>query len=164
MKFKIVELSHDDLVFFIHYALMIFHISWDNKNDNLISNTSNLEERIADILVGGGEIKVSDVSAVDEYDFHNANNLRTSVEILPTYSLSQVKWVSYKSNNILGKTLESNVKNVKVPTYHITLQDIYNGINKEEAMPHSKDLFFHFGISNVKDLMQYILFGEVIYT
>ena len=64
----------------------------------------------------------------------------------------------------LGKTLESNVKNAKVPTYHITLQDIYNGINKEEAMYHSKDLFFHCGISNVKDLMQYVLFGEVIYT
>lgn len=164
MKFKIVELSHDDLVFFIHYALCYLHISWDNENDELISNTSNLEEMIADILVGGGRIKVSDVSAVDEYDFHNANNLRTSVEILPTYSLSRIKWVSFKSNNILGKTLESNVKNVKVPTYHITLQDIYNGINKEEAMSHSKDLFFHCGISNVKDLMQYILFGEVIYT
>lgn len=164
MKFKIVELSHDDLVFFIHYALCYLHISWDNENNELISNTSNLEEMIADILVGGGEIKVSDVSAVDEYDFHNANNLRTSVEILPMYSLSRIKWVSFKSNNILGKTLESNVKNVKVPTYHITLQDIYNGINKEEAMPHSKDLFFHCGISNVKDLMQYILFGEVIYT
>lgn len=164
MKFKIVELSHDDLVFFIHYALCYLHISWDNKNDELISNTSNLEERIADILVGGGEIKVSDVSAVDENDFHNANNLRTSIEILPTYSFSRINWVSCKSNNILGKTLESNVKNVKVPTYHITLQDIYNGINKEEAMPYSKDLFFHFGVSNVKDLMQYILFGEVIYT
>lgn len=164
MKFKIVELSHDDLVFFIHYALCYLHISWDNENGKLISNTSNLEEMIADILVGGGEIKVSDVSAVDEYDFHNANNLRTSVEILPTYSLSRIKWVSFKSNNIFGKTLESNVKNVKVPTYHITLQDIYNGINKEEAMSHSKDLFFHCGISNVKDLMQYILFGEVIYT
>ena len=50
---------------------------------------------IADILVGGGEIKVSDVSAVDEYDFHNANNLRTSIEILPTYSLSRIKWVSF---------------------------------------------------------------------
>lgn len=155
MKFKIVELSHDDLVFFIHYALCYLYISSDNENGKLISNTSNLEEMIADILVGGGEIKVSDASAVDEYDFHNANNLRTSMETIPGYSLSRNKCVNPTSENI---------KEVKVPTYHITLQDIYNGINKEEAMSHSKDLFFHCGISNVKDLMQYILFGEVIYT
>lgn len=155
MKFKIVELSHDDLVFFIHYALCYLYISLDNENGKLISNTSNLEEMIADILVGGGEIKVSDASAVDEYDFHNANNLRTSMETIPGYSLSRNKCVNPTSENI---------KEVKVPTYHITLQDIYNGINKEEAMSHSKDLFFHCGISNVKDLMQYILFGEVIYT
>ena len=83
MKFKIVELSHDDLVFFIHYALCYLYISSDNENGKLISNTSNLEEMIADILVGGGEIKVSDASAVDEYDFHNANNLRTSMETIP---------------------------------------------------------------------------------
>ena len=110
---------------------------------------------IADILVGGGEIKVSDVSALFENDFHNTNNLRTSMETIPGYSLSRNKCVNPTSENI---------KEVKVPTYHITLQDIYNGINKEEAMSHSKDLFFHCGISNVKDLMQYILFGEVIYT
>ena len=141
--------------FFIHYALCYLYISSDNENGKLISNTSNLEEMIADILVGGGEIKVSDASAVDEYDFHNANNLRTSMETIPGYSLSRNKCVNPTSENI---------KEVKVPTYHITLQDIYNGINKEEAMSHSKDLFFHCGISNVKDLMQYILFGEVIYT
>lgn len=155
MKFKIVELSHDDLVFFIHYALCYLYISSDNENGKLISNTSNLEEMIADILVGGGEIKVSDVSALFENDFHNTNNLRTSMETIPGYSLSRNKCVNPTSENI---------KEVKVPTYHITLQDIYNGINKEEAMSHSKDLFFHCGISNVKDLMQYILFGEVIYT
>ena len=155
MKFKIVELSHDDLVFFIHYALCYLYISSDNENGKLISNTSNLEEMIADILVGGGEIKVSDFSALFENDFHNTNNLRTSMETIPGYSLSRNKCVNPTSENI---------KEVKVPTYHITLQDIYNGINKEEAMSHSKDLFFHCGISNVKDLMQYILFGEVIYT
>lgn len=169
MKFKIVELSHSDLQSFFYYVLSYFHISWDNENNELISNTSNLEEMIADILVAGGEIKVSDVSAVDEYDFHNVNNLRTSVEILPTYSLSRIKWVSFKSNNILGKFLESNVKEVKAPTYHITLQDIYNGINKEEAMQFVKDFFIYgrnldYGASNVDTLMQYILFGEVIYT
>ena len=169
MKFKIVELSHSDLKPFFYYALSYFHISWDNENGKLISDTSNLEEMIADILVAGGEIKVSDVSAVDEYDFHNVNNLRTSVEILPTYSFSRIKWVSFKSNNILGKFLESNVKEVKVPTYHITLQDIYNGINKEEAMQFVKDFFIYgrnldYGASNVDTLMQYILFGEVIYT
>ena len=169
MKFKIVELSHRDLQSFFYYALSYFHISWDNENGKLISNTSNLEEMIADILVAGGEIKVSDVSAVDEHDFHNVNNIRTSVEILPTYLFSRIKWVSFKSNNILGKFLESNVKNVKVPTYHITLQDIYNGINKEEAMQFVKDFFIYgrnldYGASNVDTLMQYILFGEVIYT
>ena len=160
MKFKIVELSHDDLVFFIHYALMIFHISWDNENDNLISNTSNLEERIADILVGGGEIKVSDVRAVDDYDFHNANNLRTSIEILPSYSATQLKWLSSYSIHIFG----NNLKSAKVPTYYITLEDMYNGMNKEEAMSPFKDLFFYCKINKVDTLMQYILFGEVIYT
>ena len=85
MKFKIVELSHDDLVFFIHYALCYLYISSDNENGKLISNTSNLEEMIADILVGGGEIKVSDVSALFENDFHNTNNLRTSMETIPGY-------------------------------------------------------------------------------
>ena len=170
MKFKIVELSHSDLQSFFYYALSYFHISWDNENGKLIKESNSIDwEKIVDILVGGGEIKVSDVSAVDEYDFHNVNNLRTSVEILPTYSLSRIKWVSFKSNNILGKILESNVKEVKAPTYHITLQDIYNGINKEEAMQFVKDFFIYgrnldYGPSNVDTLMQYILFGEVIYT
>lgn len=124
-------------------TIWYFYISWDNENGKLIKEQNSMNwQKIADILVGGGEIKVSDIRAVVENDFHNTNNLRTSIEILPTYSLSRIK----------------------VPTYHITLQDIYNGINKEEAMSHSKDLFFHCGINNVKDLMQYILFGEVIYT
>ena len=91
--------------------------------------------------MGGGEIKVSDIRAIVENDFHNTNNLRTSIETIPGYSLSRIK----------------------VPTYHITLQDIYNGINKEEAMPYAKAYFFN-RISKVDVLMQYILFGEVIYT
>lgn len=169
MKFKIVELSHDDLVFFIHYALCYLHISWDNENVKLISNTSNLEEKIADILVGGGEVKVSDVRAIDGKDFHNANSLRTSTETIPNYSLSRIELVTSKRNCIIKKSWESNVKEVKAPTYHITLQDIYNGINKEEAMQFVKDFFIYgrnldYGASNVDTLMQYILFGEVIYT
>lgn len=170
MKFKIVELSHSDLKSFFYYVLSYFHISWDNENGKLIKEQNSIDfEKIVDILVGGGEIKVSDVRAVDEYDFHNANNLRTSIETIPGYSLSRIKWVSFKSNNIFGKTLESNVKEVKAPTYHITLQDIYNGINKEEAMQFVKDFFIYgrnldYGASNVDTLMQYILFGVVIYT
>ena len=115
MKFKIVELSHDDLKSFFYYPLSWFHISSDNENGKLIK-----EQNIADILVGGGEIKVSDIRAIVENDFHNTNNLRTSIETIPGYSLSRIK----------------------VPTYHITLQDIYNGINKEEAMPYAKAYFF----------------------
>ena len=91
--------------------------------------------------MGGGEIKVSDIRAIVENDFHNTNNLRTSIETIQGYSLSRIK----------------------VPTYHITLQDIYNGINKEEAMPYAKAYFFN-RISKIDTLMQYILFGEVIYT
>lgn len=165
MKFKIVELSHSDLKSFFYYALSYFHISWDNENGKLIKESNSIDlEKIVDILVGGGEVKVSDVRAIDGKDFHNANSLRTSTETIPSYSLSRIELVTSKRNCIIKKSWESNVKEVKAPTYHITLQDIYNGINKEEAMSHTKDLFFHCGISNVKDLMQYILFGEVIYT
>ena len=148
MKFKIVELSHSDLKSFFYYALSYFHISWDNENGKLIKESNSIDlEKIADILVGGGEIKVSDIRAVDGKDFHNANSLRTSTETIPSYSLSRIE----------------------VPTYHITLQDIYNGINKEEAMQFVKDFFIYgrnldYGASKVDTLMQYILFGEVIYT
>lgn len=156
MKFKIVELSHSDLKSFFYYPLSWFRISWDNENGKLIKEQNSKNgQNIADILVGGGEIKVSDVRAVDEYDFHNANSLRTSIETIPGYSLSRNKCVSPTSGNI---------KDVKVPTYHITLQDIYNGINKEEAMSYAKAYFFFNRISKVDTLMQYILFGEVIYT
>ena len=170
MKFKIVELSHSDLKSFFYYALSWFHISWDDENGKLIKESNSIDwEKIVDILVGGGEVKVSDVRAVDEYDFHNDNNLRTSIEIIPSYSLSRIELVTSKRNCIIKKSWESNVKEVKAPTYHITLQDIYNGINKEEAMQFVKDFFIYgrnldYGASNVDTLMQYILFGEVIYT
>lgn len=170
MKFKIVELSHSDLKSFFYYALSYFHISWDNENGKLIKESNSIDlEKIADILVGGGEVKVSDVRAIDGKDFHNANSLRTSTETIPSYSLSRIELVTSKRNCIIKKSWESNVKEVKVPTYHITLQDIYNGINKEEAMQFVKDFFIYgrnldYGASNVDTLMQYILFGEVIYT
>lgn len=121
MKFKIVELSHDDLKSFFYYPLSWFRISWYNQNGKLIKEQNSKNgQNIADILVGGGEIKVSDIRALVENDFHNTNNLRTSIETIPGYSLSRIK----------------------VPIYHITLQDIYNGINKEEAMPYAKAYFF----------------------
>ena len=170
MKFKIVELSHSDLKSFFYYALSWFHISWDNENGKLIKESNSIDwEKIVDILVGGGEVKVSDVRAIDGKDFHNANSLRTSTETIPSYSLSRIELVTSKRNCIINKSLESNVKEVKAPTYHITLQDIYNGINKEEAMQFVKDFFIYgrnldYGASNVDTLMQYILFGEVIYT
>lgn len=170
MKFKIVELSHSDLKSFFYYALSYFHISWDNENGKLIKESNSIDlEKIVDILVGGGEVKVSDVRAIDGKDFHNANSLRTSTETIPSYSLSRIELVTSKRNCIIKKSWESNVKEVKAPTYHITLQDIYNGINKEEAMQFVKDFFIYgrnldYGASNVDTLMQYILFGEVIYT
>ena len=121
MKFKIVELSHRDLQPFFYYPLSWFRISWDNENGKLIKEQNSKNgQNIADILVGGGEIKVSDMRAIVENDCHNTKNLRTSIETIPGYSLSRIK----------------------VPTYHITLQDIYNGINKEEAMPYAKAYFF----------------------
>lgn len=170
MKFKIVELSHSDLKSFFYYALSYFHISLDNENGKLIKESNSIDlEKIVDILVCGGEVKVSDVRAIDGKDFHNANSLRTSTETIPSYSLSRIELVTSKRNCIIKKSWESNVKEVKAPTYHITLQDIYNGINKEEAMQFVKDFFIYgrnldYGASNVDTLMQYILFGEVIYT
>ena len=89
MKFKIVELSHDDLKSFFYYPLSWFRISWYNQNGKLIKEQNSKNgQNIADILVGGGEIKVSDIRAIVENDFHNTNNLRTSIETIPGYSLS----------------------------------------------------------------------------
>lgn len=118
-------------------TIWYFYISWDNENGKLIKEQNSMNgQKIADILVGGGEIKVSDIRAVVENDFHNTNNLRTSIETILGYSLSRNKCVNPTSENI---------KEVKVPTYHITLQDIYNGINKEEAMPYAKAYIFLIG-------------------
>ena len=77
--------------------------------------------------------------------------------------------IGEKSNKVIKYLIiiyiESNKEVYRNATYHITLQDILNGINKDNAKPYiEKGLLDKIGdYKHTNALLQLIVFNEMIY-
>lgn len=150
-QIKVTELSHDELVNLFStafYGNNAYYVDWSDEADKLKDGQGDcFEDHLANILLNGGEIMITDMNAEDEDEFNNGNNLKTSVE-----TITHNSWAGQEEFNL--------------PTYHITLQDIYNGLSKEEASPYVQELFIdeEGDMITADCLMQIILFSEIIYS
>ena len=140
----------------------MFHIAWDKKYDDLaLAQKGTLFDECANILINGGEIMITDLFAdglgrwvngmliVKSNDFHNGNNLKTSIErVVTTNSLYLCSTEVYYN-----------------PTYHVSLNDILNVINMDNSKPYiEKGLLDKIGdYKHSNALLQLIAFNEIVY-
>ena len=125
IQFKVTELSHDELV---HLFSPVFcdnnadHIDWSDKTDNLKDGQGNcFEERLANILLNGGEIMITGVNVRTANEFHKGNKLKTSVE-----TIAPNNWIGEEEFNF--------------STCHITFQDVCNGLSEDKALSYVQEL------------------------
>lgn len=150
-EFKITKLTHDDLVNFFSTALYgnnAYYTDWDEKFDSFKKSGKGecFEDHIANILLNGGEIMISDLKADDEDEWYNGANHKTSVE-----TIHMDTWQGERT--------------YRVPTYHINLNDIYKAFGNEEACDYVRELFVEENgdVWTADSLMQILLFGEIVY-
>lgn len=142
------------------FANDMFHIGWNGKYNEFANGQKGTDyDKAANILLNGGEIMLTDMfverlfCCVDNVfecvgdEYHNGNNLKTSIETVMLDS------------KVYDKEVYRNA------TYHITLQDILNGINKDNAKPYiEKGLLDKIGdYKHTNALLQLIVFNEMIY-
>lgn len=126
-----------------------------------LAQKGTLFDECANILINGGEIMITDLFAdglgrwvngmliVKSNDFHNGNNLKTSIErVVTTNSLYLCSTEVYYN-----------------PTYHVSLNDILNVINMDNSKPYiEKGLLDKIGdYKHSNALLQLISFNEIVY-
>ena len=136
LKFKVTELSHEDIVEILSSACYANEYMSIRYNKNLLKDVTRqgsdcLEDRAADLLLAGKHIYVIDWDA---------------------------KGQAY--GDLPHSELEDDVLK-----YRVTLEDFINGMNTEEAVPYVYQLYEDGVLTSYSAymLLQIIVFGEEIY-
>ena len=139
MKFelKVTEITHDELVsvFSMLYSTNDFQFAYNRKNYAQIPqdkrNGDCLEDKVADCLLNGFKVAITD---------------------------------TYAEGEVYNENLEPEIDDDGAVTYYVGLQDFLNGFSNKDAMEHVKDLADeNDDYTTAYCLIQYVLFGEVIY-
>lgn len=151
-KFQVTELSHEDLVNLFSTALYgnnALYTDWEDKYNELKDKGEGdcFEDHLANILLNGGEIMISDLNADGGDDFYNNDkSIKTS-----TQHITLCSWKGEQEYD--------------VPTYHITLQDIYKGMSIEGASKYVQELFIdeNGDLYTAWNLLQFVMYGEEVW-
>ena len=151
-KFQVTELSHEDLVNFFSTAIYgnnALYIKWEGTYNEFKDKGERdcFEDYLANILLNGGEIMISDLNADGGDDFYNNDkSIKTSTQHITIFNLA-------------------GVQEYDVPTYHITLQDIYKGMSIDGASKYVQELFIdeEGDLYTAWNLLQFVMFQEIVY-